>query len=289
MIDRSPSYCFILLLIFVVGVVGVLSGCNGTSSSLTSPSVVSPSPTTTPIVRSEDTVVHQQTRIRELMKANPNCTLPCWWGITPGKTTWSEANDLLKAFATKIVYQSNGDSFSAGAFFNTPPKEISSSYILLSISGVGQIVQTIKVAGIEGALEMALPQLLSEYGQPSEIWINTFSSYIDNKPPFTVFLFYPEHGFLAQYDSDASIAGTTIRACANQVSVIRLWSPTRQFSFLDTLDVFDVHYDGRTLSSHDALEMDTKTFYQKFSNVEIACFETSKMKWLGIDGSTPAP
>jgi len=287
------------MLIFTSLVSG-LFGCNSTPSDespapiSTAPEIVlsetaHPTNLSTPTVQVELTTMQQSSKILELMSDNSGCRLPCWWGIQPGETTWHEANDFLEVFASKIDYKANEDDFSAFADFYNPPKEITSSYMSLSFSGTGEIIQTIKVTGVEGVSNFLLPQILTEYGQPGEVWINTFSSFTDASLPFTLFLFYPELGIMVQYDSDANIDEESIHACLKQASVIRLWTPNQASTFSDILKVFDVSFDGTILSSDDAFEMSTDRFYQNYKDNVDTCFDTSKMKWLGIDGNTPKP
>src|SRR5688572_13990138 len=40
--------------------------------------------------------------VRDLLENNAGCKLPCWWGITPGKTTWSEARQILEKASRHI-------------------------------------------------------------------------------------------------------------------------------------------------------------------------------------------
>ena len=48
----------------------------------------------TPTISS--TNVEGQKLVQELLENNGGCKLPCWWGFTPGKTTWVEARQILE-------------------------------------------------------------------------------------------------------------------------------------------------------------------------------------------------
>jgi len=50
-----------------------------------------PAPTLAPAI---------QNQFFELLQSNGNCELPCFVGITPGKTLWSDANSILQPFVT---------------------------------------------------------------------------------------------------------------------------------------------------------------------------------------------
>ena len=62
----------------------VLPTSTATSSPSPTPTLI-PTETPWPALRGEEA----QHRAEELIRNNANCTLPCWWGIVPGKTSWS--------------------------------------------------------------------------------------------------------------------------------------------------------------------------------------------------------
>ena len=54
-------------------------------------------------------------KIKELLKTNGGCELPCWWGIIPGKTAWPEALHFLTPIIVEVgqggsaYFYSNGE------------------------------------------------------------------------------------------------------------------------------------------------------------------------------------
>ncbi len=102
----------ITLLIFTLIVVGCESSTSpsqstslptriGITSTLPSPS---PSATPTPMPKPTHppipTMLYDlQDQLYLLLANNGNCELPCFLGITPGKTTWAEAKLLLEAYS----------------------------------------------------------------------------------------------------------------------------------------------------------------------------------------------
>src|SRR5262245_28586986 len=38
----------------------------------------------------------------DLLTHNADCRLPCWWGFTPGQTSWQVARSFLATFASNI-------------------------------------------------------------------------------------------------------------------------------------------------------------------------------------------
>jgi hypothetical protein len=70
--------------------------------SLTPSPVPVPSATFTPIPTLTDEEQSVQSAVvRNLMESNGNCDLPCWWGITPGKTSAMEARQFLTSLGVK--------------------------------------------------------------------------------------------------------------------------------------------------------------------------------------------
>ena len=82
-------------------------------------------PTETPMPPLASLVAQQQAV--ELLKSNGNCSLPCWWGITPGKTTWSAAESFLYQFDQQVYSRTSGltEPFTAEVLIPVPT-EVSS-------------------------------------------------------------------------------------------------------------------------------------------------------------------
>jgi hypothetical protein len=68
------------------------------SVTLTPSPISIPSATLTPMPTLTDA---EQGVIAHLMESNGNCDLPCWWGITPGKTSAMEARQFLTSLGIK--------------------------------------------------------------------------------------------------------------------------------------------------------------------------------------------
>jgi hypothetical protein len=47
--------------------------------------------------------------IQALIATNGGCFLPCWWGITPGVTSWDDANHFLLQFNPVITSSASPD------------------------------------------------------------------------------------------------------------------------------------------------------------------------------------
>lgn len=67
--------------------------------SVTTTTLAVVTPTTLSTLSYDEALVTVQT----LYETNNGCLLPCWWGITPGKTTWEQTKDLLSPFVSQIL------------------------------------------------------------------------------------------------------------------------------------------------------------------------------------------
>lgn len=264
----------------------------GTATPLFAPSPVprltpfsnEPGVTSVPTSLSALSPTQAQELILDLLQNNGGCKLPCWWGITPGKTSWEEAKSFLETFASKISASGPPNNFSAAAFFLGVPKEISSiTMIATGFEVQDGIVEQISSHDFEGISAYHLPQFLSTYGPPSEVWLYT-SSYMAEATaglPFIVILFYPKQGILAAYSTDGEPGAKLIVGCLKQNPSLRLWSPKEALTFQKAANMFnwDVN-DPPTLPLAEATDLTVEEFYQTFkSPSEIPCLETPAELW----------
>jgi hypothetical protein len=111
-----------------------------------------------------------QEMVLDLLKNNAGCELPCYWGITPGETTWQDALIYLASFSERFeggnydVTASDGNELSYLAFEirNTIPEydePVLSDYIEKN-----GIIDSISVPGIGTELRYQVHQVLNRYG-----------------------------------------------------------------------------------------------------------------------------
>ena len=67
----------------------------------TASQTTSPRPTKIPTLKPLPTLTTQEAllKVEDLFLHNGGCELPCWWGITPGETTWQSTQQFLASFA----------------------------------------------------------------------------------------------------------------------------------------------------------------------------------------------
>jgi hypothetical protein len=239
--------------------------------------------TETMIIAPTDTINPEQirTQILDLVQNNGGCKLPCWWGITPERTSWEDAITLLKPLAFDVYTRSQKGSIYAADVYFHPVPELSSTYISSEFRIKDGIVQTILVHDFELSRTYQVANFLDNYGSPSEIWINTFSEDFDDRPPFSVAMFYPDDGMLVTYYTQGEILGSTIRACFQMSPTLRLWNPNSAITFYEATEMF--HWDVENAPFFpltDVTEIDVEQLYELFRDPSSQpCLETPITFW----------
>jgi hypothetical protein len=222
--------------------------------------------------------------VQELLENNSGCQLPCWWGITPGKTTWVEARHFLESFA---LYIREGE-MGAGVQVPLPAPYSDAQSMDHAYSVKNGIVNYIRIFNFNLAPNYYLPKFLESYGQPSEIWIRTFSQAEIGQQNFAFSLFYQDRGILVEYSKATPIEDVVVdgklRNCLRGIDspFIYLWSPEKEkMSFQDAKQKFlDTTNLPEPKPLLEATGMDVKTFYETFKDSNSnACLETPINLW----------
>jgi len=228
------------------------------------------------------TTSEEQILISSLFQNNAGCQLPCWWGFTPGETTWQTAQEffaLLGEFPD--AYRSPRGTVNYTMHFRIQEQisqegEISHSYIVRD-----DIIEMIW-AIVGQTQTYALPQLLANYGQPTSVWLRTFSAVADTDEgelPFFLLLHYQQYGFLVRYVDFTYAQDGQISICPQQAGgALWLWSPERKMTLEDIAYVgvggfpIDEVPDYRSLT--EATGMSIEQFYEVFVQpVQQFCLE----------------
>lgn len=219
--------------------------------------------------------------VQDLLENNAGCQLPCWWGITPGKTTWAEARSFLESFALYI-----GET--GGVRVPLPASYSNATYMEQWYFINNGIVEYIRIYNYSLAPNYYLPKFLEKYGQPSEIWIRTFSQEEIAQQNFAFDLFYMDKGILLEYGTETPIEDVVVdgklQNCLNNADspFIYLWSPEKNnMSFQDAKQKFlDTTNLPEPKPLLEATGMDEKAFYETFKNTDTdICVETPEYLW----------
>jgi hypothetical protein len=266
-----------------------------TSAPVATSTVALPSPTFTAMVTDTPTPTptpaptlppdEAQALLLDLLQNNAGCRLPCWWGFTPGQTSWETARQFLSSFATEIYIPSSAppSHFFADVIFLVP-KEIFPTYLTQKYQVEEGVIVTIEtIPGYNSSYNLSA--FLSTYGMPGEVWLRTYDRAREGDLQFDVVLFYPKQGILARYATQAQVVGNRVRGCPQQkpAAILALWSPERELTFSEatsqTTNIRDEEWwPYRSLD--EVTGMDGATFYQIFKESNNStCLETPAELW----------
>jgi hypothetical protein len=143
-----------------------------------------PSPTPQMTLSLED----KRDKVRELQETNGGCNWPCWWGITPGKTSFEDVKSFLDGIAT---YHSGFD-----------PNEAITGYSLLFPTEDDDLRISFRVRNFDHKIDFiqiindktSLYDFLSKNGKPGEIWFSAEGNLGLKDFLFMIIFSYPDSG-----------------------------------------------------------------------------------------------
>lgn len=173
-----------------------------------------PTPTPCPTLTADEEYAY----VSEMLATNAGCELPCWWGITPGKSSWQEARNQLP----RLNFQ----------FWFLEEHRYDVHFTLTEAEGV---IESIRVSGdcacfvrecerfAQDWSHYALDQILSRYGPPSRARI-IFPPTTESGAPvyYNLYLVYDELGISIAYTGDAIKQGEMRHTCFSFCR-IQLW------------------------------------------------------------------
>ncbi len=251
-----------------------------------------PSPTLTPLPTL--TARESETRIRELLRTNGDCELPCWWGITPGRTTWAATRQFIIQMGGRtsdMLHRDGSIGHGVGGF------DANDIYTSVGVLERGGVVESIEVA-IEGEHNQlvfledwkyySLSQILAIYGEPSRVWIQLAAGPVmpGSTMGYGIWLFYDHLGFLVSYGGSGVVVQSIYRICPAQngpggIVSIRLWlqSPHSKTSLEELAGVTRENLPYlRPVEEATGLSVDE--FYALFTQSDApACFESPRDMW----------
>ena len=217
--------------------------------------------------------------VEDLLKTNGGCSLPCWWGIEPGKTYFTTAFKQLSPFTTFIAVREINDMVSLDAEFRFPVSETNSSRELTIVYKVeNEIIRLIEIYPSE-INQYRFGQLLKDFGDPEEVWVEGLIDPTSNNP-FIVYFYYPQKGIIATFWVDATDLGEKLQMCPGPISpiVLVLWEPDGYEDFRDfTRKTYGLAYIKKENRSLISLEQATDRTLVEIR--ESNCFETPKELW----------
>jgi hypothetical protein len=221
--------------------------------------------------------------VEDLLQTNAGCKLPCWWGITPGKTTWLEANQFLESFSLLQGINGNPNDSAYASFIIPYPESMGSISHAYGIKN-GIVYEILDLYNSNITINYNLVDMLNNYGQPDDILISAYyeprhSDYMD-----VVAIFYLQQGILViYYDNGGGLVGDKIQVCPQNATYpyLNLWAPSLNLSLEDAISRY---LDTRNWPAYqdiqEAAGMNVESFYLTFKepNNE-SCLELSPTDW----------
>lgn len=192
---------------------------------------------------------------------NSKCELPCWGGITPGKTSELEAKHLLSSFGTVIE--------STSIYFDYRKKAT-----VIDLTFKNGIVSSINLPP-ELTESYKLNDLLSRYGMPDDVRIKVIPETAEGTPWFFLAVFFPREGFFAIFSGEGKVIDSKVSACFDEVSSDLYLVEANKYS-LEQINLFldrSLRNILEPLGSLTELSMDQ--FYDVFSQQKAQCLSTT--------------
>lgn len=239
--------------------------------------------------------LHPDEALEEVLKLyadNGGCELPCWWGITPGETTWEATHQLLAPLG---IIAEGASSRNGVVIFSTEfivPKRINPrGYLGSAIWVKDGVVIAISLGGnrVMDGFDYSLAGLLEMFGQPEEIWLEIHPKSSDDKPYYYLQLFYPTLGIkIGSQRGFAQVREDVITLCPAEFSDYSkvslgflLWSSTETVDFkeIDKVlldDLIPWHPDKYQLLEDLTTDIDNAAFYETYVNPNTNdCFDVA--------------
>lgn len=270
-----------------------------TGTATVSPTIPVPSrtPTVTPLptLPAEDALA----LLFELFENNGGCQLPCWWGITPGETTWESAHGFLAPFSSEIVmlknkynqivYEEYFPVFDVPEWVNSAG-DIRYSF-MVDDEGTVIFIRTINPWWIDNS-DFSLSGLLSTYGAPTEIRLIVQDTYSVERLITHYYVTYTDLGVMFAFEAVDDRVSNTGYLCPHKIAAeqkspyLWLWDPALgwSFNYLHENNFIWALVDDY-LNIEDVSELDVNSFYEAYKDANSRdCFETSSEHWPWGDG-----
>lgn len=197
-------------------------------------------------------------KVQELLETNGGCAFPCWWGITPGKTSWNEALDILQPIAWRISSLKNHpvykDKVTREFYFavDDQPTLMNSLMVIFVLEK-----EALEIEWIVSGQSYNLVSILEIYGAPDKILINVDGIPITGPAAYDYNLIYSNYEIIAGGGHDAKIVHRNGEDFAvicqpdfrTDARGLVFWSPEMKLEFKD----FFIQYN----SSEDYLPLET--------------------------------
>jgi hypothetical protein len=286
----------------LIFIIAAASACNSISDHITPPVKIIPTetivptksitPTIRPILTSTMTALptlspdKANEYVLQMLETNGNCEFPCWWGISPGVSSWDDTRHLLAPIAI-VMADFPKENGSVKYEVDLPdPEGRSWNKLLIEFFYVNNagIVEIMAVPVKKGNLQ----EFFKTHGIPNEIWVY-FGGGVQGATEYMLAFFYQEKGMMVitggRGESVTHNGVEYLRMCSDEFSTysgLGLWYPHSEKGFYDIVFALDTTQPGEPGFGRisEVTNMDEVEFYNEFSsNIANSCIETPYDAW----------
>jgi len=215
-----------------------------------------------------------------LFETNGGCRFPCWWGITPGQTTWEQALEILGPISYNMVLYPLHKIVSIRGRGPLDVDVLRQDY---SVND-DQIITLIETRLAIKDNAYLLTEMVARYGSPTEIVLGTWSQIVGDKTT-SYYALFEDQGFLITYDTKTIIKDEAVEVCPfmNQGGYLVMWD-INSGSFFDwVLKTAYIFSSGK--SRHALLGEVTDLSVDDFIDIyqqPDGCFDTPRSIWYDL-------
>jgi hypothetical protein len=245
-------------------------------------------------------------KLLSLLAGNGNCKLPCLWGITPGISTFFEAQNMLYPLNiisefTSFHYSSKYSSWIGNMILNyydddlqifvtvdvvsDPGKDIigniaffANAYMKNKISGI----ITYPDSWIKNISFYSVSHIMTEIGRPSSVLLSTrdIPSSAREVGLIEMIMLFPDDGIVAYYTLKKSFSGNNFIGClSNNSAQLDLYPSGNGSTFMDRISMAWKYQLKSFKPIEDVTTMSIDEFYQTFRNPTAKCLVTPANVW----------
>jgi hypothetical protein len=235
-----------------------------------------------------------------LIQPGEQCALPCFLGITPGESAFDDIYNRFSQFSEIGYIELSSNQLSFSDWFsldvNFPTYTLVTQVHRASGGKVAYFSTSVQMSLVRDEKWVYddptyvklwhpyfLPGILSNYGRPGQIFLDTtrLSGDPSNVFPFVIWVVYPEHGFLIRYEGDNTKVGDNIRICPllSDIKIISWRSETTSYERYIEGDMAM----GTSLGPQpieEVTDFDIDSFYNRYKDAQAGtCFNTPASLW----------
>ena len=212
-------------------------------------------------------------QIAQLREDNGGCRLPCWMGITPGQTTWQEAEAFFQTFSVIENYEPihtklhDEEIVITGHIIHLIPGEDSRVWGagISDQDGIVSMISVDPVAARSGGF--GLSRILDEIGEPDQVYAG-FGNFPDVKKAFMMVLYYAKENVFIYYDGvEAEVHDQIVCIQPEDLDLnLFMWSDQSRFELPDQEFPYQERFSEQVTPKtiEEDIGLDVHTFYTTF-------------------------